>query len=154
MKSSQNKAEISVRHAYDQFEELIKLPFLDAEKAAQSLKDSEIHREALVRAMIYGDLQGARERLRSHFYVNRVIDVHKLFKYASRTIRTYLIEPIELSKRSKQVEKQSDAAFKGISKALETQPLTVEMDLMLKNILAAHAPTAAKERSSLQAVSI
>jgi hypothetical protein len=48
----------------------------------------------------------------------------------------------------------TNAAFKGNSRAIEPQSLSVEMDLMLNTIRAAHAPTAAHERSSLQSISI
>lgn len=148
--SFHKKGQAAVNAAHDQFDELMAMPEIARIKAAKDLP--EIFTEALVIA--HRDPQSARDRLRSHFYVNKVIDVNRLFTYASRKIRTYALDRITIFDCARKYSEPINAAFKGISKPVERQPLSVEMDLMLENILAAHAPTAAKERSSLQAVII
>jgi hypothetical protein len=148
--SFHEKGQAAVNAAHDQFDELMSMPIPDAIKAAKSLP--KIFTEALV--IGNQNPQSARDRLRSHFYVNKVIDVNRLFTYASRKIRTYALDRITLFDSARKYLEPINAAFKGISKPVEPQSLSVEIDLMLKNILAAHAPTAAKERSSLQAVTI
>lgn len=138
----------AVSHAHDQLDDLMAMPIPDAIDASKSLP--EIFTEALVIA--HRDKQSARDRLRSHFYVNKVIDVNRLFTYATRKIRIYALKLITPFASARKYLEPINAAFKGISKPIEPQSLSVEIDLMLENILAAHAPTAAKERSSLQAV--
>lgn len=130
----------AVRTAHDQFDELMSMPVIDRIKAAKDLP--EIFTEAIVIAFNQNP-QMARDRLRSHFYVNRIIDVNRLFTYASRKIRTYALNRITLFDCARKYLEQINAAFKGISKPIEPQSLSVEIDLMLENILAAHAPTAA-----------
>jgi hypothetical protein len=147
----------AVRTAHEQIDELMSMPIPEALKAAKDLP--EIFTEAIVIGM--NNPQMARDRLRSHFYVNRIIDVNRRFTQASRkigkcitqaiiNISTYSLKRITLfaSARIQSIRE----AFKGISAPIETRSLSVEVDLMLNTIMPAHAPTAAKERSTLQAV--
>lgn len=138
----------AVTHAHSQFDELIALPIPEALNAAKDLKDSSIFIEALV--IGYGNPQAARDRLRSHFYVNQIIDVNRLFTFASRKIRTYAIAFI--IEGARKLLQPISAPFKGISKPVEPRSLSVEMDLLLNTIRAAHAPTAARGRSTLHPV--
>jgi hypothetical protein len=140
----------AVRTAHDQFDVLMSMPVVDRIKAAKDLP--EIFTEAIVIAFNKNP-QTARDRLRSHFYVNRIIDVNRLFTYASRKIRTYSLNRVSLSASARKRIESIRVAFKGISAPIETRSLSVEMDLMLNTIRPAHAPTAAKERSSLRSIS-
>jgi hypothetical protein len=141
----------AVRTAHDQFDELMSMPVIDRIKAAKDLP--EIFTEAIVIAFNKNP-QMARDRLRSHFYVNRIIEVNRLFTYASRKIRTYSLKRITLFASARKYPAPIRVAFKAISAPIETRSLSVEIDLMLNTIRPAHAPTAAKERSSLQAVQL
>jgi len=150
----------AVRTAIEQFDQLSSLPPLDRVKAARDLP--EIFTEAMV-IEINGNPQMARDRLRSHFYVNRIIDVNRRFTQASRkigkcitqafiNISTYSLKRITLFASARKRIESIRVAFKAISAPIETRSLSVEIDLMLNTIMPAHAPTAAKERSTLQAV--
>ena len=130
----------AVRTAHDQFDELMAMPIPDALKAAKDLP--EIFTEAIVIAFNKNS-QMARDRLRSHFYVNRIIDVNRLFTYASRKIRTYSLNRVSLSASARKYLAPIRVAFKAISAPIETRSLSVEIDLMLNTIRPAHAPTAA-----------
>ena len=130
----------AVRTAHDQFDELMAMPIPDALKAAKALP--EVFTEAIVIAFNKNS-QMARDRLRSHFYVNRIIDVNRLFTYASRKIRTYSLNRVSLSASARKRIESIRVAFKGISAPIETRSLSVEIDLMLNTIRPAHAPTAA-----------
>jgi hypothetical protein len=89
--------------------------------------------------------------LRSHFYINEVISLNDLVTQAKRKRFSNTITRIKLFCIHKPVP--ISTASKGISKPIEPQFLSVEMDLMLDTILAAHAPTEAMERSSLHQLS-
>ena len=130
----------AVRTAHDQFDELMAMPIPDALKAAKDLP--EIFTEAIVIAFNKNS-QMARDRLRSHFYVNRIIDVNRLFTYASRKIRIYSLNRVSLSASARKYLAPIRVAFKAISAPIETRSLSVEIDLMLNTIRPAHAPTAA-----------
>ena len=130
----------AVRTAHDQFDELMSMPVIDRIKAAKDLP--EIFTEAIVIAFNQNP-QMARDRLRSHFYVNRIIDVNRLFTYASRKIRTYSLNRVSLSTIALKKLATIRVAFKAISAPIETRSLSVEIDLMLNTIRPAHAPTAA-----------
>lgn len=130
----------AVRTAHDQFDELMSMPVIDRIKAAKDLP--EIFTEAIVIAFNKNP-QMARDRLRSHFYVNRIIDVNRLFTYASRKIRTYSLNRVSLSALARKKLATIRVAFKAISAPIETRSLSVEIDLMLNTIRPAHAPTAA-----------
>jgi hypothetical protein len=141
----------AVRMAHEQFDQLSSLPPLDRIKAAKDLP--EIFTEAMV-IEINGNPQMARDRLRSHFYVNRIMDVNRKFTQASRKIgtcltqivtkiRSYAINRITLFASARKDLARIGVAFKGISKPIKARSLSVEVDLMLKTIRPAHAPTAA-----------
>ena len=130
----------AVRTAHDQFDELMSMPVIDRIKAAKDLP--EIFTEAIVIAFNQNP-QMARDRLRSHFYVNRIIDLNRLFTYASRKIRTYSLNRVSLSTIALKKLATIRVAFKAISAPIETRSLSVEIDLMLNTIRPAHAPTAA-----------
>lgn len=130
----------AVRTAHDQFDELMSMPEIDRIKAAKDLP--EIFTEAIVIAFNKNP-EMARDRLRSHFYVNRIIDVNRLFTYASRKIRTYSLNRVSLSALARKYPAPIRVAFKAISAPIETRSLSVEIDLMLNTIRPAHAPTAA-----------
>lgn len=129
----------AVRTAHDQFDELMSMPVIDRIKAAKDLP--EIFTEAIVIGINNSEI--ARDRLRSHFYVNRIIDVNRLFTYASRKIRTYSLNRITLFASARKRIESICVAFKAISAPIETRSLSVEIDLMLNTIRPAHAPTAA-----------
>jgi hypothetical protein len=130
----------AVRTAHDQFDELMSMPVVDRIKAAKDLP--EIFTEAIVIAFNKNP-QTARDRLRSHFYVNRIIEVNRLFTYASRKIRTYSLNRVSLFASARKYLAPICVAFKAISAPIETRSLSVEIDLMLNTIRPAHAPTAA-----------
>lgn len=129
----------AVRTAHDQFDELMSMPVIDRIKAAKDLP--EIFTEAIVIGINNSEI--ARDRLRSHFYVNRIIDVNRLFTYASRKIRTYSLNRITLFASARKRIESIRVAFKAISAPIETRSLSVEIDLMLNTIRPANAPTAA-----------
>jgi hypothetical protein len=141
----------AVRTAHDQFEVLMSMPVVDRIKAAKDLP--EIFTEAIVIAFNKNS-QMARDRLRSHFYVNHIIDVNRRFTQASRrigkciaqafiNISTYSLKRITLFASARKHIESIREAFKGISAPIETRSLSVEIDLMLNTIRPAHAPTAA-----------
>lgn len=138
----------AVRHAHEQFDRLKEMSIPDALNAAKQLP--EIFTEAIV--IGHQDPQSARDRLRSHFYVNEVISLNDLVTQAKRKRFHRLITGIKLFVTRKPAP--TSEAFKGDSRAIEPQSLSVEMDLLLNTIRAAHAPTAAIERSSLHPLSI
>lgn len=142
----------AVRQAYAQFEQLASMTIPDALNAAKHLP--EIYTEAIV--IGHQDPQIARDRLRSHFYVSEIISLDHLIRRTWRKRFALFIAGITTGIKSFIPRKpaSSYAAFKGNSRAIEPQSLSVEMDLMLNTIRAAHAPTAAHERSTLQAVII
>lgn len=94
----------------------------------------------------------ARARIKSHFYVNSILKVDRTF-HPIRRARRWLIERITLDLPRKSYIRYQPT-FQGDSSPIEAQSLPSELKVMLKTILAAHAPTAAKERSSLQSISI
>jgi hypothetical protein len=128
----------AVRRAHEQFDQLASMSIPDALNAAKQLP--EIYTEAIVIAYNQNP-QIARNRLRSHFYVNEVISLNDLVTQAKRKRFSRLITGIKLFITRKPAP--INTAFKGISKPIEPQSLSVEMDLMLNTIRAAHAPTAA-----------
>jgi hypothetical protein len=132
----------AVRHAHEQFDQLASMSIPDALNAAKQLP--EIYTEAIV--IGYQNPQIARDRLRSHFYVNEVISLNDLVTQARRKRFSYLIDRIKLFTTRKPAT--INAAFKGISKPIEPRSLSVEMDLLLNTIRAAHAPTAAISAAS------
>lgn len=132
----------AVRQAHQQFDQLEEMSIPDALNAARQLP--EIFTEAIV--IGYQDPQRARDRLRSHFYVNEVISLNDLVTQAKRKRFSYFIDRIKLFTTRKPTS--INAAFKGISKPIEPQSLSVEMDLMFNTIRAAHAPTAANSAAS------
>jgi hypothetical protein len=127
----------AVRHAHQQFDQLASMSIPDALNAAKQLP--EIFTEAIV--IGHQDPQIARDRLRSHFYVNEVISLNDLVTQAKRKRFHRLIAGMKSFITRKPAP--TNAAFKGDSRAIEPQSLSVEMDLMLNTIRAAHAPTAA-----------
>lgn len=136
----------AVRKAHQQFDQLKEMSIPDALNAAKQLP--EIFTEAIV--IGHQDPESARDRLRSHFYVNEVISLNDLVTQAKRKRFSYFIERIKLFTARKPAP--TKAAFegisKGISKPIEPQSLSVEMDLLLNTIRAAHAPTAAISAAS------
>lgn len=145
--SSHAKGLDAVRQAHQQFDQLKEMSIPDALNAAKQLP--EIFTEAIV--IGYQDPQRARDRLRSHFYVNEVISLYDLVTQAKRKRFNRLITGIKLFITRKPAP--TSEAFKCDSRAIEPQSLSVEMDLLLNTIRAAHAPTAAIERSSLHPLS-
>jgi hypothetical protein len=133
----------AVRQAHEQFDQLSSMSIPDALNAAKQLP--EIYTEAIVIAYNQNP-QFARDRLRSHFYVNEVISLNDLVTQAKRKRFSRLITGIKLFIPRKPAP--INAAFKGNSRAIEPQSLSVEMDLMLNTIRAAHAPTAAISAAS------
>jgi hypothetical protein len=133
----------AVRDAHEQFDQLASMSIPDALNAAKQLP--EIFTEAIVIAYNQNP-QIARDRLRSHFYVNEVISLNDLVTQARRKRFSYLIDRIKLFTTRKPAT--INAAFKGISKPIEPRSLSVEMDLLLNTIRAAHAPTAAISAAS------
>ena len=144
----------AVSNANQIFTQLIALPEVERIKAARDLP--HVFTEA---AIIYrGDAaseSAARDRLKSHFYVNSILDLDRTF-HPIRRARKYvgeLFERITLNLPRKPYI-QIQPTFQGDSSPVEAQSLPSEIKVMLKTILAAHAPTTAKERSSLQSISI
>lgn len=133
----------AVRQAHQQFDQLIALPPMARVQAAKNLP--EVFLDAMVMD-INGNHQMALDRLKSHFYVSEVISLNDLVTQAKHKRFSYLIDRIKLFTTRKPAT--INAAFKGISKPIEPQSLSVEMDLMLNTIRAAHAPTAAISAAS------
>jgi hypothetical protein len=93
--------------------------------------------------------------------VNSILDLDRVFnrcKIAINQARTWIIErihnPSKLFRKAFVLAPVKSPVFQGDSSPVEAQSLPSEIEVMLKTILAAHAPTAAKERSSLQFISI
>ena len=148
----------AVSRANQIFTELIALPLIERISAAKELHP--VFTEAVI---IYrGDAaseSAARDRLKSHFYVNSILYLDRTFqrcKIAIKQAREWAIEYItNPSKLFRKVFAPVQIpVFQGDSSPVETRSLPSEIKVMLKTILAAHAPTAAKERSSLQLISI
>ena len=133
----------AVRQAHQQFDQLIALPPMARVQAAKNLP--EVFVDAMVMD-INGNHQMALDRLKSHFYVSEVISLNDLVTQAKRKRFHRLITGIKLFITRKPAP--TNAAFKGDSRAIEPQSLSVEMDLLLNTIRAAHAPTAAISAAS------
>lgn len=144
----------AVSNANQIFTQLIALPLIERLQAAKELHP--VFTEAII---IYrGDAaseSAARDRLKSHFYVNSILDLDRTF-HPIRRARKYvgeLTQRITLNLPSK-LRISITSTFQGDSSPVEARSLPNEIEVMLKTILAAHAPTAAKERSSLRSISI
>ena len=148
----------AVSNANQIFTQLIALPEIERIKAAK-----ELHPVFTELIIIYrGDAaseSAARARLKSHFYVNSILDLDRVFhrcKIAIKRAREWFIDHI--ANPSKQFTRVFTPVqlpiFQGDSSPIEAQSLPSEIKVMLKTILAAHAPTAANERSSLRSISI
>ena len=136
------------------FSELRALPLIERLQAAKELHP--VFTEAII--IDHGDAaseSAARDRLKSHFYVNSILDLDRTF-HPIRRARRWLINLIEriTLKLPRKLRTPNTSTFQGDSSPVEAQTLPSEIEVMLKTILAAHAPTAAKERSSLQSISI
>ncbi len=141
----------AVSNANQIFTQLIALPEVERLQAAKELHP--VFTEAII---IYrGDAaseSAARDRLKSHFYVNSILKMDRVF-HPIRRARTWIIDRITLNLPRK-LYIPIKYTFQGDSSPVEAQSLPSEIKVMLKTILAAHAPTTAKERSSLQSISI
>lgn len=136
------------------FSELRALPLIERLQAAKDLHP--VFTEAII--IDHGDAaseSAARDRLKSHFYVNSILDLDRTF-HPIRRARRWLINLIERITLNlpRKLRTPNISTFQGVSSPVEAQTLPSEIQVMLKTILAAHAPTAAKERSSLQSISI
>lgn len=147
----------AVSNANQIFTQLIALPLIERLQAAKELHP--VFTEAII---IYrGDAaseSAARDRLKSHFYVNSILTMDRTF-HPIRRARKYVGELFErIHNPSKLFTKVFTPVqlppFQGDSSPVEAQTLPSEIQVMLKTILAAHAPTAAIERSLLQSISI
>ena len=141
----------AVSRANEIYTQLRALPLIDRIHAAKELPD--VFTEAII--IDHGDAASestARARIKSHFYVNSILKVDRTF-HPIRRARRWLIERITLDLPRKSYI-PAQPTFQGDSSPIEAQSLPSELKVMLKTILAAHAPTAAKERSSLQSISI
>ena len=135
------------------FTQLRAMPLIERLQAAKELHP--VFTEAII--MDHGDTESestARDRIKSHFYVNSILDRDRKF-HAIRRARKWIIEHIQNpSKQSRKVFASVRlSVFQGDSSPVEARSIPSEIKVMLKTILAAHAPTAAKERSSLQSIS-
>jgi hypothetical protein len=139
---------IAVSNANQIFTQLRALPLIERIKAAKDFHP--VFTEAII--IDRGDAaseSAARARIKSHFYVNSIIDrAHTLKQWAIG----HIYNPSKLLR--KQIPNAIAPVFQGTSSPVEARSLPSEIKVMLKTILAAHAPTAAKERSSLQSISI
>lgn len=136
------------------YTELKTLPLIERIHAAKELPD--VFMQAII--IDRGDAaseSAARARLKSHFYVNSILDLDRTF-HPMRRARRWLINLIERITLNlpRKLHTPNTSTFQGDSSPVEAQTLPSEIQVMLKTILAAHAPTAAKERSSLQSISI
>jgi hypothetical protein len=144
----------AVSRANEIYSQLRALPLIERLQAAKDLP--HVFTEAII--IDHGDVASestARARLKSYFYVNSILDLDRTF-HPIRRARKYvgeLIERITLNLPRKLFIRYQPT-FQGDSSPVEAQSLPSEIEVMLKTILAAHAPTAAKERSSLQSISI
>lgn len=141
MDSAQLRAEDSVRHALNQYNHL------SAKPIPQALKDAERMPAIFTEALVIGfqDPQRAHDRLRSHFYMARIMDLNFLFL---KKICKYATNLIQRDSTPRKIEPPFWVRFKGISKPAEAQSLSVEIDQLLNTIRAAHAPTAAFSAAS------
>lgn len=141
MESAHLRAEESVSHALNQYDQLTLKPI------AIGLKDAEKMPAIFTEALLIGfqDPQRAHDRLRSHFYMARIMDINFLFL---RKICKYSIDLIRRESSPRKIQPPFWLRFKGISKPAEAQSLSVEMDQLLNTIRAAHAPTAAFSAAS------
>ena len=89
----------------------------------------------------------ARSAIKSHFYVNAIINLHHLFM---RPV-TWLLNRVQVFVH-RAIALPIQCLFQAASRPVRARTLTNEIDVMLKTILAAHAPTAANERSMLPSV--
>jgi hypothetical protein len=141
----------AVSRANEIYTQLRALPLIERLQAAKDLPN--VFTEAII--IDQGDPASeyaARNVLKSHFYVNSILTMDRAF-HPIRRARTWLIERITLDlPRKKYIPTQP--TFQGDSSPVEARSLPSELKVMLKTILAAHAPTAADERSSLQSISI
>ena len=141
----------AVSRADEIYTQLRALPLIERLQAAKDLPD--VFTEAII--IDHGDAASestARARIKSYFYVNSILKMDRTF-HPIRRARTWLIERITLDLPRKSYI-PTQPTFQGDSSPIEAQSLPSELKVMLKTILAAHAPTAAKERSSLQSISI
>jgi len=147
----------AVSRANEIFTQLRALPLVERLQAAKDLPN--VFTEAII--IDRGDVaseSAARDRLKSHFYVNSILTMDRAF-HPIRRARKYVGELFErIHNPSKLFRKVSASVqlpvFQGVSSPVQPQSLPSEIKVMLKTILAAHAPTAAKERSTLQSNSI
>jgi hypothetical protein len=147
----------AVSRADEIYTQLRALPLIERLQAAKDLPN--VFTEAII--IDRGDAaseSAARARLKSHFYVNSILDLDRTF-HPIRRARKYVGELFErIHNPSKLLRKTfapvQSPVFQGDSSPVEARSLPSEIEVMLKTILAAHAPTAAKERSSLQSISI
>jgi hypothetical protein len=144
----------AVARANQTYSELKSMPLIERIRAAKDLPD------VFMRAIIIDHEDAvtesaARAAIKSYFYVNSILTVDRAF-HRIRQASKWLIEHIH--NPSKLLRKVSTPlqlhASQGDSSPVEARSLPSEIKVMLKTILAAHAPTAAKERSSLQSISI
>jgi hypothetical protein len=144
----------AVSRANEIYTQLRALPLIEKLQAAEKLPD--VFTEAII--IDHGDAvteSAARARLKSHFYVNSILTMdrafHKCKIYPSRVRAWFIDHILNPSKLIRKVFAPLQlSTFQGDSSPVEARSLPSEMKVMLKTILAAHAPTAAKERSSLQ----
>jgi hypothetical protein len=148
----------AVSRANQIYTELRALPLIERLQAARDLPN--VFTEAII--IDHGDAaseSAARARLKSHFYVNSILDLDRVFhrcKIAIKQAREWFIDHIQNPSKllRKTFAPVQSPVFQGDSSPVEARSLPSEIEVMLKTILAAHAPTAAKERSSLQSISI
>ena len=136
----------AVRKADWIYSDLKTLPLIDRIHAAKELPD--VFMQAII--LDHGDAQSesaARSAIKSYFYVNAFINMHKLFKKPI----TWVLNRVQVFAH-RVIAQPIQCLFQGTSSPLRERSLTNEIDVMLKTILAAHAPTAAKQRSTLQSV--
>jgi hypothetical protein len=139
----------AVSRADEIYTQLRALPLIERLQAAKNLPDVFI--DAII--MDHGDAvteSAARARLKSYFYVNSILTMDRAF-HPVRRARKWLIERITLDLPRKSYI-PTQLTFQGDSSPVEARSLPSELKVMLKTSLAAHAPTAAKEKSTLLAV--
>jgi hypothetical protein len=141
MDSAQIRGDQSATRAHRQYDQLASKPISEAIKEAEQMP--AIFMEALV--IGFQNPQRAHDRLRSHFYMARIMDLNFLFL---RKICKYSIDLIKRDSAPRKIQPPFWVRFKGISKPAEAQSLSVEIDQLLNTIRAAHAPTAAISAAS------
>lgn len=143
----------AVRDADQIYSHLKTLPLIDRIHAAKQLP--EVFMQAII--LDHGDARSeseARSQIKSYFYVNSIINLHELFtrcKIASKKPVTWLLNRVQVFAH-RAIAQPIQCLFHAASSPLRERSITNEIDVMLKTILAAHAPTAANERSMLQSV--